>query len=82
MDTWGHEETANGTLICPGWDTTLTSFDVMVKPKARRGVSTGLPGAERPENQARCAKADLTPFCDFRGLWHTSAYKLPAPPGW
>ena len=63
-------------------DTILTSVDVMVKRKARRGISTGFPGAERPKNQVWVAKADPTSFCDFRRLWYTPTYKFSAQQGW
>jgi hypothetical protein len=63
-------------------DTILTHVDVMVKRKARRGVSAGFPGAERPKNQVWVAEADPTPFCDFRGLWYTSTNKFSAQQGW
>mgnify|MGYP001821974960 CR=1 FL=1 len=77
----GHQSAEMGHEGTPR-DTILTSVGVMVKCRARRGGSTRFSGVERPENQVRVAKADPTPFCDFRGLWYTSTNKFSAQQGW
>jgi hypothetical protein len=63
-------------------DTILVSVGVMVKRQASRGVCVRFSRAERPNNQARVARADPEPFCDFRRLWYTPTYKFSAQQGW
>ena len=77
----GHQSAMMGHKGTPT-DTILTSVDVMVKRKARWGVSAGFSGAEQPKNQVWVAEADPTPFCDFRRLWYTPTYKFSALQGW
>ena len=77
----GHQSAKMGHRGTPT-DTILTSVDVMVKRKARRWVSTGFLGAERPKNQVWVAEAAPMPFCDFRRLWYTPTYKFSAQQAW
>jgi hypothetical protein len=70
----GHERTPT--------DTILTSVGVMVKQKARRGVSRQFSEAEWLKNQVKVAKTDPEPFFDFRRLWYTPSYKFSVLQGW